>query len=271
MPATYAHYRFGQEVFVKLPPALQNRIAEHIDLFHIGLHGPDILFYYRPLWSNPVKERGHALHRQSGLSFFLNAAGVLKEHGDPAHLVYIYGVLCHFALDRSCHGYINQAVKDTGITHSEIEREFDRRLLVLDGYDPLSKSLTDHLHGTDSAAAVIADFYPGITKAQIKEAVRSFVFYSRLLLAPGKVKRGIIEGLLKLTGNYEEVHGMIINKTPNPACKESNMEIGRRYLKARGDALSLIREFPDCTGGKEPWSGLYRYNFSSVYMGGANR
>ena len=49
MPTTYAHYKFGKEVLSALPRPLQNSIEAHRELFDIGLHGPDILFYYNAL------------------------------------------------------------------------------------------------------------------------------------------------------------------------------------------------------------------------------
>ena len=52
MPASYAHYRFGQQVFKQLPVELQQQISPYMDLYQIGLHGPDLLFYYHPLIPN---------------------------------------------------------------------------------------------------------------------------------------------------------------------------------------------------------------------------
>ena len=50
MPTTYAHYKFGKEVMSALPRPLQNSIENKRALFDIGLHGPDILFYYKALF-----------------------------------------------------------------------------------------------------------------------------------------------------------------------------------------------------------------------------
>ena len=47
MPATYTHAVFGQKVLMALDPALRERIEKHRDLYDIGLHGPDILFFYQ--------------------------------------------------------------------------------------------------------------------------------------------------------------------------------------------------------------------------------
>ena len=49
MPAAYTHYRFGRDVLALLPEELRSVITAHRALYDIGLHGPDIFFFYRPL------------------------------------------------------------------------------------------------------------------------------------------------------------------------------------------------------------------------------
>ena len=46
MPTTYTHDAFGRKVYKSLQGDLQELIHRHIQLYRIGLHGPDILFYY---------------------------------------------------------------------------------------------------------------------------------------------------------------------------------------------------------------------------------
>jgi len=48
MPSTYAHYRMGQEVIKQVSVPAHDIIMKHKQLYDIGLHGPDILFYYHP-------------------------------------------------------------------------------------------------------------------------------------------------------------------------------------------------------------------------------
>ena len=58
MPTTYIHYAYGQEVFHKLPEELQRKIEPYIEYYNIGVHGPDILFYYEPYHTNRVSAVG---------------------------------------------------------------------------------------------------------------------------------------------------------------------------------------------------------------------
>ena len=54
MPAFYAHYKFGQMVKNKLPAKYQRLLEDYQDLYEIGLHGPDILFFYHPIIRHPI-------------------------------------------------------------------------------------------------------------------------------------------------------------------------------------------------------------------------
>ena len=73
MPAAYAHYVFGQKVLRELPRDLQERIKDYLPLYHIGLHGPDILFYYEPLHANEVNQLGTKMHNENADAFFERA------------------------------------------------------------------------------------------------------------------------------------------------------------------------------------------------------
>ena len=84
MPTTYAHYKFGKEVMSALPRPLQNAVENNRELFDIGLHGPDILFYYRALVKNPVSGQGYELHEKMADEFFEHAAQVIRKAENPA-------------------------------------------------------------------------------------------------------------------------------------------------------------------------------------------
>lgn len=149
MPSTYAHYRMGQEVYRNLTGKPKQIIEKYKELYDIGLHGPDILFYYKPLFANPVNQVGYAMHDRPGIEFFRQASLVMqKAENKEACEAYIYGFCCHFALDVSCHGYIDEKIAESGVSHTEIEVEFDRKLMLTDGFNPLTHNLTGHIHPT---------------------------------------------------------------------------------------------------------------------------
>ena len=77
--------------------------------------------------SHPVNQQGHTVHENFADTFFEHAVSVIEKAEDPAAArVYIYGVICHFALDSECHPYIEKMIRESGISHCELEMEFDR-------------------------------------------------------------------------------------------------------------------------------------------------
>ena len=109
MPSTYAHRRFGANVLDHLPAPLREKLEAHRELYDIGLHGPDVLFYYHAEKSTPVAALGNAMHDEPGRTFFDRARRVVHEEADrKAALAYALGFVCHFALDSTCHPFVEQ-------------------------------------------------------------------------------------------------------------------------------------------------------------------
>ena len=114
MPTTYAHYRLGDEVAKKLPASAKETVSAYRGLFDIGVHGPDIFFYHNPILKSDLVRLGEQMHHESGAKFFKRAAAIVrKSDKKEAHKAYLYGFLCHFAMDVTCHGYIGEMIEKT--------------------------------------------------------------------------------------------------------------------------------------------------------------
>lgn len=263
MPSTYAHYRFGRQACPLLGPDEQQTILARPEPFLIGLHGPDIFFYHHPLSSSPIRETGYRMHDEPGEAFFAPAADILSRHTDrQAGLSYLYGFLCHFALDSVCHPYVEEQVTRTGIAHVELEAEFDRMLMLHDGLDPLSHFPTGHIIPSMKNAAAAAPFFPDITQEQVQEVLKSMLTCSRLLLAPHLPKRLLIHAVFALSGKSSSMRGVLIPMRPIPACRESNRRLRELYRKALPLAADLIRNYRLFTEGKEELSGALQHPFA---------
>ena len=77
MPTTYAHDLFGKEVYKRLPSDMKALIRRHGDLYRIGLHGPDILFYYM-VSKNPVTQFVIEMHHEKARAFY--EEGIMMRH-----------------------------------------------------------------------------------------------------------------------------------------------------------------------------------------------
>ena len=260
MPSSYAHYRLGQAVRSRLEGQERETVEDFPELFLTGLHGPDILFYYKPLSSNPVNQVGYGMHEKAGRIFFEKAVKIVKEHSDtPAYLSYVYGFICHFALDVSCHGYVNDRMRESGISHTELEVEFDRMLMVKDGLDPIRQRLTGHIVPSVKNAEVIQSFYDGVDAGQVQKAMEGMILYDKILVAPYWFKRIPLAVILKIVG----MSGHMVNYKPNPLCEESNQKLWELYQEGEELALKLIEEYKGYLEGGVSLNEKYAYNFSS--------
>ncbi|MCD8067372.1 MAG: zinc dependent phospholipase C family protein [Lachnospiraceae bacterium] len=243
MPTTYTHYKFGTEVIKALPEPIKARAERHRELYDIGQHGPDILFYYKALKKNPVASQGSSLHRQNADVFFSRAAEIIRrEENQDAARAYLYGFVCHFVLDSECHPYVEKMIHESGVGHNEIEMELDRYLLSGDGFDPVSHVQTSHVRPTEENARVIAPFFYDLSVETVHKALRSMIFYHNLFRAPGKGKRTVLFAAMRLVGKYEDLHGIVMSLTPNPACREYCLILKKKYDQAVPLAAELIAE-----------------------------
>lgn len=227
-----------------LPRPLQQSIEANRELFDIGLHGPDILFYYRVFMKNHVTQLGYDLHDRMADEFFRNALKVIEASGDKgAARAYIYGVICHFALDSECHKYVEKMIQVSGISHAEIEMEFDRMLLTEDYIEPVTYLGTKHIHPNRKNAEIIAPFYEGITAEEMKKALSWMILIHKLLLAPKERKRKILFRVMKLTGMYRSHKGMVMSLEPNPECEKYCCLLKKQYAGAVPLAAGLILKY----------------------------
>lgn len=231
MPTTYAHYRFGRDALPLLPEPVAAAVQENLDLFHFGVHGPDLLFYDKPFSKTAVNQVGYASHARTGLSFFAQGAKAVKASSQyQAALSYLFGVLCHFALDRECHPYVGKKEK-TGASHSEIEASFDRFLMKQDGLDPLRHRPTGHLLPSRRSSLVIAEFYPPLTGKEIFEAEKSMVFYLNSLVVPPGFRRTALLTAMKAAGKGS-LGDLLIPVGQNPKCRDSDEMLWTLYQGA---------------------------------------
>lgn len=264
MPATYAHYKFGKDVLGTLPRPLQQAVENNREMFDIGLHGPDILFYYKALKSNPVSQMGNALHVEMADIFFERGLKVIGEASDPAAArAYMYGFICHFALDSECHKYVEKMIQVSGISHTEIEMEFDRYLLTGDYINPVTHLSVRHIHPTLKNAEVIAPFFNEFPPEILKKCLSSMIMYHKLFLVPGQKKRKALFMAMKVLGKYESMHGIVMSEKANPQCEGYCLLLKKLYAGAVPLAVDLIIKFQKAVFQEAKLPGRFHETFGA--------
>lgn len=262
MPSTYAHRRFGANVADHLPAEAADLIGRHRQLYDIGLHGPDIFFYYHALQSNPVVRMGNEMHDQPGEKFFNEARRRVPLAKQPeAALAYTLGFICHFALDSTCHPYIEQYVRTQGVSHGEIETEFDNQLMRRDGLDPFHYFTASHICATRENAEVIAPFFDEVSLEQTYESLKGMITVHKALQVTSPAKRWLLLSAMRAAGKYDSLHGLVANAQPNPKCAESGKRLDELYGQALPLAERLILEFIDAQKNDLPLDKAYQHTF----------
>lgn len=219
MPSHYAHYRFGREVFLGLPPELKRPAQRFRRLFDVGLQGPDPFFYYNILLSTPVGRLGKKYHAMPGNEFFAMACRRYRQDPSEGALAYLYGLLGHYCLDSRCHPFINAAAAEGTVSHIALETDFDRFLLTLDGEEsPQTFDGSRYLKLTKGECATVADFYPPATQADIRLAAGNMAGLVRWLASPPGLSRMALNAGVAITG--DKFGAFVMHPQANPNCAD---------------------------------------------------
>lgn len=266
MPAAYTHKRFGEAVRGALPrDAFFEPYAQEA-AFYLGLHGPDPLFYYHPLRENVVSAVGYRLHEARAADFFVAARDIWRKRGRlAADTAFLYGFICHFALDSACHAEVAAQMRATGLSHTEVESGFDRILLEEDGFDPLYADPAAHLTAEAGAVSAFAA-YCGLSERTAERAVRAMKRLNRLLRAPYKAKRAMIDTILRITKNYDAMHGMMIPAVLTDAHKRAAQALIPLFRAAHDKAKRLIQNYRAFLDGDAPLDRAFYSNYESEVL-----
>lgn len=260
MPSGYAHYRFGKQVLPLMPADVRGPILRHKALFDVGLHGPDFLFFHHFFKKTPLFRLGSAYHQKSGQAFFEDACAHLKQQPSEEGLAYLYGLLTHYCLDSQCHPFVYEMTDDTDLDHSELETEFDRYLLSLDGVKrPREVNISRSLRLQNADAAVVAGFYPEITARDVASCFRSMALSQQLLTIPTVVGYTAVTTFTKFAGGNTSGKAMTLG--PNPKCAHLDRKLLELYEQALARFPQFLEQLSRHMAYGEPFAGDFKANF----------
>lgn len=200
MPTTYAHDLFGQKVYRQMPDDVKRIIRENGELYRIGLHGPDIFFYYF-IFKNHVSGVGYRMHKEKARAFFAQGMNQVRESEDEALLAYLLGFGCHYLLDSVCHPFINEMNDKCRISHALLEIEFDRFLMERNGKNPYAYYPSDCIKATKKNAKELHKAFPLVKTRDILLSLRLMKFMTNQLVCDdGGARRARLSRISSLGG-----------------------------------------------------------------------
>ncbi|MGN1404810.1 MAG: zinc dependent phospholipase C family protein [Erysipelotrichaceae bacterium] len=262
MPTTYAHWRFGDKCIRVLPADLQNIILNNRAIFDYGVHGPDIFFYYNCLKHNEVNKFGSAMHDIP----FRDTLNQIKdnykniEDKDMA-LSYLLGFTCHFTLDSYCHGFIEKADETMPYSHGKIEAQFDRYLLIKDGFDPVTKSVTDMFHPDRKMAKVISGLFNRFDEDTVYKTLKDQKFYLNLLKDNSDIKRLFLTTAMDIA-RVPSFKDLLITKENIEELKPVNIRLNKYFDMAVKHYPILADSLYGYLNDRNELNDYFKHNFS---------
>ena len=232
MPTTYAHWRFGDRVKRTLSADTEAIIDKYRELYDIGVHGPDLFFYYDCLKKENLFSFGSKLHKRSMKSLLEQFRGpYLKSDNRQASLAYILGFVSHFTLDSYCHSYIEMKKEKEGPSHNKIESQYDRHLLLIDGKDPNRTRVADTIKASEFNARIIRQFFSQFDQKTVYKIIHDQHFYLTLLKDTSDAKRFVLTTAMT-TFKLNDFLDLLTTKIDEPSCENSNMRLDKLFEKA---------------------------------------
>lgn len=261
MPTTYAHDRFGKEVYRQLPGELKRIIRENKKIYLIGLHGPDLFFYYHPFTKNRISEYGSFLHEQKASILFEDEIKKYQECPSDAMEAYLLGFACHYLLDSTCHPYIEKFVDHTGISHARIETSLDQYLMLEDHLDPLSYHPAAPICPHTAGNRVIHQCFPEVSEAEIVECLKGMKFYTRITICRHSAVRNFLLAMMRLAGCYDSMAGRVMPGKPEKECSTGTKNLILLYQRALEEAPGELIKLDQVLRGNGVLSSKFAHNF----------
>lgn len=263
MPTTYTHDLFGKIVYKQLPEEIRKVIRKNGDLFRIGLHGPDILFY--DLTNLSVSSIGVEMHSIPAASFFLRGMSMVRARDDERLLAYLLGFGCHYLLDSVCHPYVEDMAKAKVITHTLLEKEFDRTLMLETNKNPYHFYPSDCIVPKVSYARVIRKMFPGLGTRDILVSLRMMKFLTNAMVYDNRGKRRFLVALVtRIAGKRKSRSALefFMEKDPVPESEKPVKELHRYFDQAAEEAPAYIEELYSLSKEELPLSKRWNHTYN---------
>ncbi|MDR0999266.1 MAG: zinc dependent phospholipase C family protein [Clostridiales bacterium] len=206
MPGFITHYICGEAALKRLPAEIATIITDNREIYNVGCQGPDMFFYYIPgLLKKNMKNLGIDMHVSNVQTFLMgmaDAAADADSYTKPLLIAYLFGYLCHYALDYSAHPYVYYKAgfrldgdRSPKLRYSVYHRRFETAVDVLmlkmfSGQKPNDKKLWQLIKAEKDHAQVVAAMVSAainnaydrsVSPKEVFNAIKHMVWVTRVL------------------------------------------------------------------------------------------
>lgn len=219
MPNIITHKLFAQRVMEQCQKQDIKRLIErHPQIFYIGSNGPDFLFFsHSKPWesykSHTLNHLGSAMHATQINAFYEVALRCIQEQTKAdikeLMLVYLFGHLCHWALDKTTHPYIFYRTGDCKGASAGLHHRFESMMdtMMLDRFYHMSikdfRSYEICEYDEDILKAISRIYVPVAKEVyhvevkvhDVRESLNSWYDIQKMLYDPNQVKYKVLKGI----------------------------------------------------------------------------
>ncbi len=238
MPSGVVHSYFAERVTEGLKPEILKIIEADKEAYLVGSQGPDLLFYLR-YEKKPLDQLAVMQHQTfNAYEIFTKSGGYVKENYDDTLLAFLFGQLCHYALDSNVHPYVYHreldlpnyytkgahkyihVVLESGMDYLCVRDHIKKNTRTYKGYKNLniskkSRNKIAHYY-SDVVAPVFEMNLPVETAEKMIKLMRRFL---RLCDDMTGIRYLLIRGVEKLLGQPRNVSAFVRARKEN---KEEN-------------------------------------------------
>ncbi|MFA5602996.1 MAG: zinc dependent phospholipase C family protein [Bacilli bacterium] len=122
MPSTFTHSIFVLDVYDKFDEINRERLKNNIEELKLFAQGPDVFLFHdiaKLTRKKAVWILGKTVHRNNTKDFFINVVSYIKKNkleNNYSVIAFLYGFICHYVLDSTCHPFI---IYKTGVYNKD--------------------------------------------------------------------------------------------------------------------------------------------------------
>ena len=181
------------------------------------------------------------MHHEPAREFFERAFKVVQvQKNKRAACAYLAGFMTHFILDSTCHPYVRKRIKETGISHTEIETDWDFQVLQKAGEDLDHYKRACHVKNRKEIAMVIAPYFKKSAK-QIRVSLFDMKLVINHIFRSGF---GVKRAIAMMIGGYVcpelEIHHHFIPREIHPGDKETCQHLWELYYESQDLCVEMI-------------------------------
>jgi hypothetical protein len=186
---------------------------------------------------------------------------MLRNSDDGGGLAYIFGFICHFVLDSACHPVIQSVIEDYGVSHAEIEAEFDRHVLKSIQLSPDRFSPKPLIPAGAQVSETASLFYPGVVPKQLERSIGTMKRCFTIVYSSRNSVKRLTKLFFFLCGHYRSLNALVDGKHPSLSSQDIDRTLQPAFSDSVEVAAQLMVEFYQGLEEEKPLNVRFARNF----------